>query len=72
MWARGRPEMGPAVRGRASSGLGWPGGVLGALECFAGLVTAPICSELCVRASRSRRIRSRNAETVITVVCEPT
>ena len=47
MWARGRPEMGMVVQGRASGGLGWPGGVLDALACFAGLMTAPVRSESC-------------------------
>ena len=35
LWAQGRPEMGLMVRGRDNGGLGWPGGVLGALAGFA-------------------------------------
>ena len=33
MWAQGATKMGLVVRGRASSGPGWPEGVLGALAC---------------------------------------
>ena len=59
MCAQGRSDVRWAlVRGRASGGLGWPGGVLGALACFAGLGdgAGPVRSESC---SVQRNVQKR-------------